>query len=217
MRTMYRWTWKVRRTYRNIKRLFFVLVLLGIIMFLQKNGTDWIPNDASVENMKEGLITGIKWIVVSTLLLGCYKLFRFYLKRRQLKRSNIREIDRMAGEEFEQYLTFFFSQLGFSAKTTKASRDFGCDIILKKDGITTVVQAKRYRNKVDGKAIQEVVASKNVYGAEQAFVVTNSIFTKPAIELAKANDVELWDRSRLVKELAKLNMGMRRRDEHEVW
>ena len=32
-------------------------------------------------------------------------------------------------------------------------------------------------------------------------VITNSFYTKPAIELAKANDVELWNRDQLVKVL----------------
>ena len=35
----------------------------------------------------------------------------------------------------------------------------------------------------------------------KAMVVTNSFYTKPAIELAKANDVQLWDRNDLVKAL----------------
>lgn len=50
------------------------------------------------------------------------------------------------------------------------------------------------------KAIQEAVASKGYYG-DDAMVATNSFFTRQAKELARRNDVILWDRDDLVKTL----------------
>lgn len=49
--------------------------------------------------------------------------------------------------------------------------------------------------------MQEAVAAKGKYGCTEAMVVTNSFYTKAAIELAKANKVELWNRDHLVKAL----------------
>lgn len=114
----------------------------------------------------------------------------------------------MSGEEFEHYLGFLFTKLGYKTKVTQLSGDYGADLVIKKDGIKTVVQAKRYRNKVNNKAIQEIVASKtkSVYRADKSMCVTNSYYTKPAIELAGANDVELWNRGRLIKELSRLDI-----------
>ena len=64
-----------------------------------------------------------------------------------------------------------------------------------------MIQAKRYKQKVGIKAIQEAVAAKGKYGCSEAMAVTNSFYTKAAIELAKANRVKLWDRDDLVKAL----------------
>jgi restriction system protein len=54
---------------------------------------------------------------------------------------------------------------------------------LKKFGEITVVQAKRYNNKVTNKAIQEVVESIKYYNAHKGAVITNNEFTDSAIEL----------------------------------
>ena len=72
-------------------------------------------------------------------------------------------------------------------------RDMGADLILERRGIRSVVQAKSYSGSVGVKAVQEVVAAKSYYKAREAFVVTNSTFTKSAIDLAEANGVSLWD------------------------
>lgn len=51
------------------------------------------------------------------------------------------------------------------------------------------------------KAIQEAVAAKGYYDCQEAMVVTNSVYGKQAMELARANGVKLWDRNDLVKAL----------------
>ncbi|MFC5449056.1 restriction endonuclease [Paenibacillus aestuarii] len=202
---MYRWTWKVRRTYRNIKRLVIVFAILVGVLYLKKHFNG--PVDLSwTHHIREWLETGLKVIVAVILLVIGYKLTRWYLKQRKYSRSNITTIDKMSGEEFEHYLAHFFSQIGYKTKVTPLSGDYGADLVLKKDGVTTVVQAKRYTGKVDGGAIQEVFTSKNIYGAERALVVSNSYFTKNAVQLARTNGVELWDRTRLIQELAKVGI-----------
>lgn len=53
----------------------------------------------------------------------------------------------MTGREFEIYLSVLFRNLGYKVKLTKASGDYGADLILKKSGLSIVVQAKRYKKK----------------------------------------------------------------------
>ncbi len=69
----------------------------------------------------------------------------------------------------------------------------GADVIANKDNIKYVIQAKFYNNPVGNKAVQEVVASIGMYKANKGIVVTNNTFTSSAIELARANDIELVD------------------------
>jgi Restriction endonuclease len=60
---------------------------------------------------------------------------------------------------------------------------------------TAIIQAKFYKPPVGNVAVQEVHAAKTHYGADQAWVVTNSRFTRSARELATTTDVRLLDGS----------------------
>ena len=77
-------------------------------------------------------------------------------------------------------------------------------MILNKDGIKYVVQAKYYSGNVGNKAVQEVVAARSFYSAEKGMVVTNSKFTKAASELAEANKIRLVDGEALNEMLEEL-------------
>ena len=126
------------------------------------------------------------------------RLYARVKKERRYKQylnSPLADVDRMQGEEFEEYLAAHFRHLGYQVKLTPKSNDFGADLIIKKDGITIVVQAKRYQGKVGIKAIQEIIGAKGFYAADQMMVVSNSFYTSGAEKLAKANNVQLWNRN----------------------
>ena len=127
-------------------------------------------------------------------------------ENKRLLRSGIFEIDSMHGRVFEKYLNALFLSLGYEVNLTSYVGDWGADLIISKDGVKTVVQAKRYKNSVGVKAIQEVCAAKGKYKCHSAMVVTNNFYTRPAIALARANKVYLWDRHDLINSLAKLNI-----------
>ncbi len=119
----------------------------------------------------------------------------------RLARSGIAEIDRMEGREFEVCLERLFGRLGYDVERTRATGDFGADLVLRGPGELGVVQAKRASRPVGVKAVQEAVAARAFYACETALVVTNHRFTRQAEELAAANGVELWDRDALVRAL----------------
>jgi restriction system protein len=106
---------------------------------------------------------------------------------------DIGDFTKLEGHEFEEYLKTLFKLLGYTVIRTPLVGDQGADLIMSKNGEKTVVQAKKYNGKVSNSAIQEIVAAKNHYKADKAIVVTNSSFTKSAIDLALTNNVELWD------------------------
>ena len=125
-------------------------------------------------------------------------------KVRTLSRSGMFQIDRMSGHEFEAKLALMFRSLGYRAEIVGSTRgDFGGDLVVSKDGTQTVVQAKCWKKNVGVKAIQEVVAAKAMYRADEAMVVTNSRYTKQAHELARKNRVKLWGEDQLVTALLK--------------
>ncbi|MGG0656918.1 restriction endonuclease [Rummeliibacillus pycnus] len=106
-------------------------------------------------------------------------------------------IDSLDGYAFEEYLANIFSKLGFISSVTQKSGDYGADLILEKDNISIVVQAKRYKGNIGNSAVQEIYAAQAYYKANKAWVVTNSYFTANAIQLAKNTNVMLIDRDEL--------------------
>ena len=115
----------------------------------------------------------------------------------QRRTVSIEDVDEMEGHDFESFLEKLFTEMGYYAEKTRGSGDQGADLILKKDGLTTVVQAKRSQSKISNKAVQEVLAGEKYYGADRLMVVTNHFFHESAKELAKRGSVELVDRNEL--------------------
>ncbi|MGR5695683.1 restriction endonuclease, partial [Thomasclavelia ramosa] len=108
------------------------------------------------------------------------------------------DIDNMRGIEFENFLSRLFINMGYVSVVTKATQDQGADLLLEKDEEKIVVQAKNYSSNVGNDAIQEVYSALKYYNCKRALVVTNSFFTKQAIDLAIKLDVVLWDRDKLI-------------------
>ncbi len=120
-------------------------------------------------------------------------------------KKRIGDFSKLNGHQFEDYLKELFSVLGYQVMRTKLSGDQGADLIIKKDEKKTVVQAKKYAGTITNKAIQEVVASKKHYGADTAMVVTTGTFTKSAVQLAKSNKVDIWDKNKLKEIINNIN------------
>lgn len=118
---------------------------------------------------------------------------------RSSSKISIETVDRMDGHQFEKLLEHLYAAAGYSVAPTRQTSDQGADLIIEMYGIRTVVQAKRYSDKVGNSAIQEVVAAKAYYKCQKAVVCTNNYFTKPAVNLAKINDVTLVDREELIR------------------
>ncbi|PAX53210.1 restriction endonuclease [Brunnivagina elsteri] len=119
-------------------------------------------------------------------------------EEKRILNSGIREVDEMSGKEFEKLLSLLFKNAGYQVKLTPGSQDYGADLVLYKDGEKIVVQAKRYKNPVSVKAVQEIVSAVKYYNADKAMVITNNRFTGNAYNLARSNSVELWDRNKLI-------------------
>lgn len=162
------------------------------------------------ESIVNGLFQGLKsslfdfwylWVFIGTVLLlkislSLYKIYK-------LNKAGLPQIDKMSGEEFEMFLEQLFKRKGYKVERVGHVSDYGADLIIEKDSVKTVVQAKCWKNPVTVKAIQEINTSMAHYNATKAMVVTNSRFTSNALTLAKENVVELIDRQKLVSLILK--------------
>jgi restriction system protein len=107
------------------------------------------------------------------------------------------QIDAMSGRDFEVFIATLFQKMGFDVEQTKLTGDQGADVIVSKRGEKIAIQAKRSSARVGNRAVQEVMGSVSIYKALRGIVITNSFFTRSAIELAAANKIELIDKTRL--------------------
>lgn len=121
-------------------------------------------------------------------LIYSYKEQKRYEER--LSQANINESDLMSGIEFEEYLEVLFKKLGYKVKRTKASNDYGADLILYGDR-RIAIQAKRYNKTVGVKAVQEVNSARQYYNTTYAWVITNNYFSSNAVNLASVANVKI--------------------------
>jgi restriction system protein len=147
------------------------------------------------------LVTQFWWVVVLVGAVALGRGIKWVIDQRRLVRSGIDEIDRMDGISFERRLDYLFAALGYRVEQTRVCGDYGADLVLEKDAVRSVVQAKCWKKNVGVKAVQEVVAAKPMYRCTRAIAVTNRYFTQEAQRLARANEVELWNRDDLIRAL----------------
>jgi len=158
-----------------------------------------------------GMVNNLLFLFSAMLIVLCvFPMIIKYIKKKKrynlMKKSGIRDIDRMKGYQFEAYLRVLFKEMGYRPVVTQKSGDYGADVVLKGRN-KIVIQAKRYgyKHKVSMDAVREVLAAMFFYKADEAWVITNSFFTKQAETLAKACGVKLLNRYELEKFIVKIN------------
>lgn len=121
-----------------------------------------------------------------------------------VEKTDFTTIDQFGGIQFEHFLKNLFMRQGFQVTMTPGSGDQGVDLILNNGSRKIAIQAKRYsvNSKVGLSAIQEVYTGKQVYGCNEAYVITTSYFTSQAINLGYSVGVKLIDRNGLQKLLS---------------
>ncbi len=109
----------------------------------------------------------------------------------------MRITDVHTGEEFEEYVKNELVRIGITANTTPASNDYGADLIIEYRNHRIAAQCKYYSSPVGISAVQEIIAALSYYHCEKGMVITNSIYTQQAENLAASNGVLLVDGKRL--------------------
>jgi HJR/Mrr/RecB family endonuclease len=128
-----------------------------------------------------------------------YKQIALDRWNRYHKLRNIAAVDTLSGVEFEVAIANLYERRGYQVTITKASGDFGVDVLATKDSESLAIQVKRYSSNVGVAAVQEVAAGSRYYKASVAVVITNSFFTEQAKVLAKTLRVRLIDKKGLAE------------------
>lgn len=61
------------------------------------------------------------------------------------------------------------------------------------------IQVKRYSGLVKAEAVRQVLTGLRGYSCDRAMVITNSVFSRVAVQLAESNECVLVDRSGLAR------------------
>jgi restriction system protein len=165
---------------------------------------------ATVLLLLVGMLNKAVWILAvlaaPMIVVSAWRWFVAWLAHRQgvrrdalYRASGQAAVDAMTGVEFEEYVAAVLRGLGYRVDITKATGDFGVDLIATKNGIRTAVQCKRQARAVNGAAVQQVVAGAAVHDCTATMVVTNHRYTRAAEQLADVHGCVLVDRSRLAR------------------
>lgn len=120
---------------------------------------------------------------------------RQYRREKRARWRHRHRFDEMDGAEFEWFCAELLERLGHThVEVTQESGDGGIDVLSVYAGEHYAIQAKCYGGNVGVKAVQEAYTGRDFYECEIGAVMTNSYFTRQAVNMAEKLDIELWDR-----------------------
>jgi hypothetical protein len=201
------------------------IILLGVA-WGTLGATNLIPKDSHfyfLHTPKNLLILVVCALLVVGSLFALWSIFRRF--KRPAFYKTIEQIDnfgrnrfgkiintKLGGTLFEEYVVSLYRAMGYEAATIAELKalgkvktkgvDQGADILVKfvenGNARKVIIQCKHYQNSVGNSAVQEAYTAINMYGCDQAVVITNNYYTPAAIELAQKNNVILIDRDQLI-------------------
>ncbi len=121
---------------------------------------------------------------------------------------SIFDADRLDGTKFQDFVAEILKVNGYTdVRVIGRSGDQGGDILATLDNSNFVIQTKRYSidRRVSNNAVQEVLGAIGYYSYDKGMVITNSIFTRSAKDLAQINNIILCDRRTLTEYIEKYN------------
>ncbi|MBL7100949.1 MAG: restriction endonuclease [Nanoarchaeota archaeon] len=112
--------------------------------------------------------------------------------------------------KFEEFIAKLFRKMGYDAKKTVSTGDYGADIIAKKGDETIIIEVKKYSkgNNITPKEVQRTLGAMWKHKAEKAIFITTSDFSVRAKEVEKEGPIELWDKKTLHKMVRKYFIEM---------
>ena len=132
--------------------------------------------------------------------------WRRWRRRRRVVRT-LEGLIALTPAQFEETAAVALRRAGFRAvRRVGGAGDRGADLLARDAaGRPVVVQCKRYARdrSVGSPAIQTLLGTQRIFGAERALFVTTASFTAPAVGLAAEHGVELIDGPALVRLLAR--------------
>ena len=111
--------------------------------------------------------------------------------RREALRKREEYWSGLSGLEFERELGTLCERRGYKVSFTPVSGDGGADLILHKEGKTTVVQCKRHKSPASPAVVRELYGTMVHLGADRAILACTGGFTKGVRDFANGKPIIL--------------------------
>ena len=105
----------------------------------------------------------------------------------------------LSGTEFERQLGILYRQRGYRVESTPTSGDEGIDLILRKNGKTTVVQCKSHQKPVGPAIARELLGSMVAFRADDAILACTGGFTRGVKDFVRGKPITLISASELAR------------------
>jgi len=196
-----------------------VLGLIGYIVI--RHGVGWYfssINNPVLSGLGKLATSGIYAPLAWMLLIGCWiaalASFIGRARRRKLldRQTGIDSLRQMSWRQFEQLAGEAFHRQGYAIEETGlGGADGGIDLILRKNGQTTLVQCKQWQNRQVGvKVVREMYGLLMHHRAAAVKIVALGDYTPDSRSFAKGKPIELIHGGELISTVRSLQTTKRR-------
>lgn len=120
------------------------------------------------------------------------------------------DINSLSGHQFENLVETLIQKMGFITRERTTSADGGIDILaINPQPIlegSYIIQCKRYLKPVSVSVIRDLYGVVHSNNANKGILITNSTYTKPALDFAVNKQLELIDGEKLLQLLVKYGL-----------
>lgn len=177
--------------------------VLGIVAYIAiRHGIGWymttVDNpvwQAMGRQLSAGAYAPFAWIALILCWIGALASFIGSRRRRHLleRQTGLDSLRAMSWREFEMLTGEAFRRQGYTIEETGlGGADGGIDLVLRKDGKTTLVQCKQWKTqRVDVKIVREMFGLLAHHGAAAVKIVAVGDYTADAQRFAHGKPIEL--------------------------
>jgi restriction system protein len=144
------------------------------------------------------------------LLTAAMSALRALQRARLLdQQTGLASLRAMSWRQFEQLVGEAYRRLGYSIEETgQGGADGGIDLLLRKGGVTTLVQCKQWRNQKIGVAVvREMYGLMVHHDAYAVKIVCTGVFSSECEAFVRDKPMELVDGSALLRLIEQLKSG----------
>jgi restriction system protein len=173
----------------------FVAVRWGLAWYFASAGGQF--NAAISKALADGGLNPLAWLLLGVGLIAAVLSYWNADKRRALLdvQSGVESLRELSWAQFEQLVGEAFRRQGYVVEETgQGGPDGGVDLLLRKDGLTHLVQCKQWRARQVGVAtVREMFGVLHHTGAASVKIVCTGVFSTDCIGFAMGKPIELMD------------------------